>query len=155
MLAFASIFAAVLTVEALSAARDRRKTAERVLQDYAMLGAQSAGQRLKAALNGQFGLVLMSAATLTQWNKSVPTVAAMRNNIKGNAHDVLDDSSRIIEVIVSPTGETKLETKGFSGSSCRDASRALEQALGLQSREQLTAEFYQSASQVQPQQTQS
>src|SRR5689334_4478220 len=99
MLAFASIFAAVLTVEALSAARDRRKTAERVLQDYAMLGAQSAGQRLKAALNGQFGLVLMSAATLTQWNKSVPTVAAMRNNIKGNAHDVLDDSSRIIEVI--------------------------------------------------------
>jgi hypothetical protein len=49
---------------------------------------------------------------------------------------------KIIEVIVSPTGETKLETKGFAGSSCRDASKFLEEALGQRAGEQLTAEFH-------------
>jgi hypothetical protein len=38
--------------------------------------------------------------------------------------------NKIIEIIVSPNGETKLETKGFAGASCQDASRFLEQALG-------------------------
>jgi hypothetical protein len=50
---------------------------------------------------------------------------------------------RIIEVIVSPNGETRTETKGFAGGSCRDASRFLEQALGTQASEKLTPEFYQ------------
>jgi len=51
--------------------------------------------------------------------------------------------SRVIEVIVSPTGETKIETKGFAGASCRDASRFVEEALGQRIGEQLTAEFHQ------------
>jgi len=51
--------------------------------------------------------------------------------------------SRIIEVIVSPTGESKIETKGFAGSSRRDVSRFLEEALGARASEKLTAEFYQ------------
>ena len=50
---------------------------------------------------------------------------------------------KIIRIIVSPKGETKIETKGFSGSECRDASKFLEQALGQPVGEQLTAEFYQ------------
>jgi hypothetical protein len=50
--------------------------------------------------------------------------------------------NRTIEIIVSPQGETKLETKGFSGSSCREASRLLELALGTKANEQLTPEFY-------------
>ena len=50
--------------------------------------------------------------------------------------------SKIIELIVSPTGETKIETKGFAGSSCQEASRFLEQALGAKTSEKLTAEFY-------------
>ncbi|HEY3963616.1 MAG TPA: DUF2997 domain-containing protein [Planctomycetaceae bacterium] len=50
--------------------------------------------------------------------------------------------TRIIEVIVSPTGETKIETKGFVGSSCRDASKFLEEALGQRASEQTTAEFH-------------
>ena len=50
---------------------------------------------------------------------------------------------KIIRVIVSPTGETKVETKGFAGGSCRDASRFVEQALGQSVHEQLTAEYYQ------------
>ena len=48
-----------------------------------------------------------------------------------------------IELIVSPTGEVRLETHGFTGSSCRDASQFLEQALGRPVAEQLTAEYHQ------------
>ena len=51
--------------------------------------------------------------------------------------------TRIIEVIVSPDGSTKVETKGFSGASCRDASRFIENALGRRVDERLTAEFHQ------------
>ena len=51
--------------------------------------------------------------------------------------------NKTIEVIVAPNGETKIETKGFVGAECRDASRFIEQALGQQTGESLTAEFYQ------------
>ena len=51
---------------------------------------------------------------------------------------------KIIRLIVSPTGETKIETRGFSGGECREASRFIDQALGQPVSEQLTAEFYQS-----------
>ena len=50
--------------------------------------------------------------------------------------------TQTIEVIISPTGETKVQTKGFTGSSCRDASRFLEEALGVSTGEQLTSEFF-------------
>lgn len=49
---------------------------------------------------------------------------------------------KIIEIIVSPAGEAKVQTKGFAGSSCQDASRFIEQALGQRQSEQLTGEFY-------------
>ena len=55
----------------------------------------------------------------------------------------MNTPSRTIEVIVSPTGETRIETKGFAGTSCRDASRALEEALGTRTDEQLTREYFQ------------
>ena len=54
--------------------------------------------------------------------------------------------SKTIEIIVSPTGETKVETKGFTGAECREASKLIEQALGQRADEQLTAEFHASAS---------
>jgi len=50
--------------------------------------------------------------------------------------------SQKIEIIISPQGKTRLETRGFSGGSCRQASAFLEQALGKSSEEQLTPEFY-------------
>ena len=53
---------------------------------------------------------------------------------------------KIIEITVSPTGETKVETRGFTGGACREASRSLEQALGARTAEALTAEFYQGQS---------
>ena len=52
-------------------------------------------------------------------------------------------NSQIIEVVISPAGETRVETKGFAGSSCREASQFLEQALGAKLGEKLTNEFYQ------------
>ncbi len=48
-----------------------------------------------------------------------------------------------IEIIVSPAGEPRVETRGFTGSSCRDASRFIEEALGQRTGEQLTSEFHQ------------
>ena len=52
---------------------------------------------------------------------------------------------RIIEVTVSPQGETTVQTKGFVGAECLQASRWLEQALGIATGDVKTAEFYQQA----------
>jgi Protein of unknown function (DUF2997) len=51
---------------------------------------------------------------------------------------------KTIEITIGPKGETKVETKGFQGAECRNASRFIEQALGQRAAEQLTAEFHQS-----------
>ena len=51
--------------------------------------------------------------------------------------------SKVIEIIVSPKGETRVETKGFAGNECQQGSEFIEQALGQRSAEQLTAEFHQ------------
>jgi hypothetical protein len=51
--------------------------------------------------------------------------------------------NKVIEITVSPAGETKVQTRGFAGGECREASRFVEQALGTRSAETLTAEFHQ------------
>ena len=53
-----------------------------------------------------------------------------------------------IEVLISPEGQSRIVTKGFTGSSCREATKELEQALGDRQSEQLTPEFYQTAQQT-------
>jgi hypothetical protein len=53
---------------------------------------------------------------------------------------------RTIEITIAPNGQSTVETKGFTGSECRDASRFVEQALGQSTGEQLKAEFHQTAS---------
>jgi len=50
---------------------------------------------------------------------------------------------KTIEIIVTTDGKTRVETKGFVGSECREASRFIEQALGKRTGERLTAEFHQ------------
>jgi hypothetical protein len=55
--------------------------------------------------------------------------------------------TRTIVVIIAPDGRARIQTHGFAGSQCRDASQFLETALGLVTREQPTAEFYQTATQ--------
>lgn len=51
-------------------------------------------------------------------------------------------TTKMIEITIAPNGQTKVETKGFTGGECREASRLIEQALGRQASEQLTAEYY-------------
>jgi len=52
--------------------------------------------------------------------------------------------TQVIEIVIGPDGQTKLETKGFAGASCRVASQFLEEALGRRVGEELTAEFHNS-----------
>ena len=54
--------------------------------------------------------------------------------------------ARIIEVVISPTGETTVQTKGYTGPDCLQASKFLEQALGVTTTERKTAEYHQSES---------
>lgn len=49
---------------------------------------------------------------------------------------------KTIEIVVSPDGKSTVQTRGFTGSSCRDASKFLEQTLGSRLGEQVTAEFH-------------
>ena len=60
--------------------------------------------------------------------------------------------TRVIEVIVSPQGETTVQTKGYTGADCLHASRFLEQALGVAHTDRKTAEFYHANAEQQVQQ---
>lgn len=52
----------------------------------------------------------------------------------------------VIEVVIDTHGSVRVQTKGFAGAACRQASAQLERALGLRTAESLTAEFHQSQS---------
>lgn len=56
---------------------------------------------------------------------------------------------KTIEITIAPDGQTKVETKGFAGASCREASQFIEKALGKATGEQLTPEFFQPTTQQQ------
>jgi hypothetical protein len=58
-------------------------------------------------------------------------------------------TQRIIEVTVSPAGETTVQTKGYAGPDCLQASKFLEQALGVTTADRKASEFYQAAAQEQ------
>ena len=51
-------------------------------------------------------------------------------------------TTKTIEITVSPEGATSIKASGFTGSSCRDATRDLERALGLAGKESLLPEYY-------------
>jgi len=51
-------------------------------------------------------------------------------------------TSKMIEITVSPEGAVSIKTTGFTGSSCKDATRELERALGVASKETLLPEFH-------------
>ena len=53
--------------------------------------------------------------------------------------------SQTIEIIVSPTGESTVQTRGFTGSECRNASSFIENSLGKRISEQMTVEYHQQA----------
>lgn len=55
---------------------------------------------------------------------------------------------KTIEIVVGPKGETIVQTKGFVGPECQEASRFVEQALGKRTSEQKTADFFQQGQQA-------
>lgn len=50
---------------------------------------------------------------------------------------------KTIEITVGPDGRTTVETRGFVGPECREASRFLQQALSVATGVRLTAAFHQ------------
>ncbi len=56
-----------------------------------------------------------------------------------------------IEIIISPSGETIVQTAGFTGSDCEQASRFLIKALGETTNRKLTSEYFQTTLQQQNQ----
>lgn len=57
--------------------------------------------------------------------------------------------TKTIEITITPKGETKISTSGFTGSECQDATRDIEKALGAKIDEQLTGEYYTSSNEQQ------
>ena len=55
---------------------------------------------------------------------------------------MMSTTEKKIEITVSPEGATSIKTSGFTGGSCRDATRDLERALGVAGNESLLPEFY-------------
>jgi hypothetical protein len=54
----------------------------------------------------------------------------------------MSTTTKTIEITVGPEGAVSIKTTGFTGSSCRDAARDIERALGVAGREHLLPEFY-------------
>src|SRR5262249_8158604 len=105
-LALTSVLAAILTIEAVSASRHHRLTAERALRNYSALGAEGAAQRLKAALNNRFTTVLLAAAA----ERGPVTAAELRSRLPSPARDLLDESSRVMRITHGDTLAPTLAT---------------------------------------------
>ena len=54
----------------------------------------------------------------------------------------MSPTTKTIEITVSPEGATSIKTSGFTGGSCKDATRDLERALGVAGRESLLPEYF-------------
>ncbi len=50
--------------------------------------------------------------------------------------------NRKIEILVNPQGQVSVQTLGYHGAGCQQASRFLEEALGARLSQYRTAEFY-------------
>jgi hypothetical protein len=50
---------------------------------------------------------------------------------------------RTIEIIISPKGELSINPVGFTGTGCREATQALEEALGTVERSRTKPEYHQ------------
>lgn len=59
---------------------------------------------------------------------------------------MMSTTEKKIEITVSPEGAATIKTSGFTGSSCRDATRDLERALGASGRESLLPEYFNQSS---------
>jgi signal transduction histidine kinase len=96
ILGLTALLSAILAAQAVSAARDQRASAERVLRDYAALGAEGAALRLKGQLGARFNPVLLAAASPR--DGSPAKAADMRSALTGGARDVFEHASAIVRI---------------------------------------------------------
>jgi len=54
----------------------------------------------------------------------------------------MSTTTKTIEITVNPEGTVSIKTSGFTGSSCKDATRDIERALGVAGRESLLPEYF-------------
>lgn len=54
---------------------------------------------------------------------------------------------KTVTVTISPTGETKVEADGFTGSSCEAMTKPIEDALGVRSSNEYKPEFHRACDQ--------
>ena len=54
----------------------------------------------------------------------------------------MSTNEKTIQITVSPEGAVSIKTQGFTGGSCRDATRDLERALGVSGCEHLLPEYF-------------
>ena len=93
VLALTAALAVVLTLQAVSAASEQRASAERVLHDYAALGAEGASLRLKGQLGSRFNPILLATA------RGVAPTA-----LTGGARDVFNAASAVL--LIDPRTST-------------------------------------------------
>ena len=60
-------------------------------------------------------------------------------------HLPLEKTVKTIEITIDESGKTTVEANGFTGSSCTDATKAIERALGAVSHDTKKPEYYQTA----------
>jgi hypothetical protein len=56
---------------------------------------------------------------------------------------------KTIEITIDESGKTTVEAQGFTGSSCTDATKAIEQALGATTHDTKKPEYYQKTQAIQ------
>jgi hypothetical protein len=121
--------------------------AEKVCRECERLGAEGASVHKAGAAGKLFESNPRGAPTRQAWREAEE---ASPKSIAGSTSDTTPTTKgdirmpRIIELIVSKDGQTTVQTKGYSGSSCVGASKWLEQALGISSAEKKTPEFFES-----------
>lgn len=49
---------------------------------------------------------------------------------------------KVIEIKIARDGDTTIKTFGYSGTECRDATKNIEKALGLVTKDEATADLY-------------
>jgi signal transduction histidine kinase len=99
MLALTGVLTAVLAAEAANAVRSHRLAAERVLHDYASLGAEGVAQRLRNSLATRFNAMLSAASAIQQPARRVP--AEIRAMLPEALRDGVSDSATIVRVMRS------------------------------------------------------
>ena len=73
----------------------------------------------------------------------MPSTATIPTSLTARIHELISACFTGIWLeTCEPEGSVSIKTTGFTGSSCRDATRELERALGMSGREHMLPEYF-------------